>query len=312
DQRYVLTRFHQYWGPAPYFSRVVISIIPSITTQQIELRNGALDIIFHGLSPAAVNSFEGSKSFEVHEYPTEMKGILFINEHKDPFTTEVARDALERVIDKPLITGDVYGSAGMPSTQIFPTGELSRSVQTSVVPYDPSALKALVPKLPTRVVDIGYDPTDPRNQVLAELVQVALEQAGMSGTTRAIPIAQIFGLAANPSKAPDILIQTTNPDAAHPDTWSRIYMSKWGGANYLRCWSNRADDLMNEGLAATTTATVDKDYGEAGNILVKQGCFIDIADVQDVIVSRAGLTGFYHVPSIPWALNLETLREVAN
>ena len=312
NQRYVLTRFLQYWGPAPYFSRVVISIIPSITTQQIELRDNQLDIIFHGLSPAAVSSFEGNKAFQVHEYPTEMKGILFINEHKGPFTSEAARDALEEVLHKPLITRDVYGTAGTPSAQIFPAGELSQSVQSSVVPYDPSVLKALVPKLPTRLVDIGYDPTDPRNQVLAELVQVALEEAGMSATTRAIPIAQIFGLASDPVKAPDILIQTTNPDAAHPDTWSRIYMSKGGGANYLQCWSNRADELMNEGLASTTVATVDKDYGEAGNILVKQGCFIDVADVQDVIVSRAGLTGFYHVPSIPWALNLETLREVAN
>jgi peptide/nickel transport system substrate-binding protein len=312
NQHYVLSRFPHYWGPAPYFSRVIISIIPSITTQQIELRNGDLDIIFHGLSPAAVNSFKGNKAFEVHEYPTEMKGILFINEHKGPFTTEAARDALEEVLDKAVITRDVYGTAGTPSTQIFPAGELSQSVESSVVPYDPSVLKALVPKLPTRVVDIGYDPTDPRNQVLAELAQVALEEAGMSATTRAIPIAQIFGLATAPAKAPDILIQTTNPDAAHPDTWARIYMSKAGGANYLQCWSTAADDLMNEGLAATTVANVDKDYGEAGNMLVKQGCFIDIADVQDVIVSRAGLTGFYHVPSIPWALNLETLQEVAN
>jgi peptide/nickel transport system substrate-binding protein len=130
----------------------------------------------------------------------------------------------------------------------------------------------------------------------------------MTASTRPIPIAQIFGLAANPSKAPDILIQTTNPDAAHPDTWSRIYMSKSGGANYLQCSSPAADALMNKGLAATTTAAVDVAYGEAGNTLVKQGCFIDIADVQDVIVARKGITGFYHVPSIPWALNLTTLR----
>jgi peptide/nickel transport system substrate-binding protein len=176
------------------------------------------------------------------------------------------------------------------------------------VPYRPSVLKALVPKLTTKSVDIGYDPTDPRNQLLAEFIQVALEGDGMTATARAIPISQIFSLASDPSAAPDILIQTTNPDAAHPDTWSRIYMSKTGGANYLQCYSTTADDLMDAGLAATTQSTVDTDYGNAGNLLVKQGCFIDIADVQDAIVSRAGLTGFYHVPSIPWALNLGTLR----
>ena len=309
SQRYVLSRFAGYWGHKPYFANVVISIIPSITTQQIELRDGQLDIIFHGLSPAASKSFEGNKDFEVNEYPTEMKGILFVNSHKGPFTSQAARHALEEALDKSQITKDVYGSAGTVSTQLFPAGEIPQSYQSSVVPYDPSVLKDLVPKLPTRVVDIGYDPTDPRNQVLAELVQVALGEAGMTATTRAIPIAQIFGLASAPSKAPDILIQTTNPDASHPDTWSRIYMNKEGGADYLQCWSTEADSLMNAGLAATTTKAVYQDYGEAGNILVKQGCFIDIADVQDVIVTRSGLTGFYHVPAIPWALNLGTLEE---
>jgi peptide/nickel transport system substrate-binding protein len=308
NQRYLLTRFSAYWGPAPYFAKILISIVPSITTQEIELRDGQLDMIDHGLIPSAQASFATSAKFVVHKYPTEMKGILFINSHKGPFVTEKARVALEGALDKNELTKEVYGSEGTSSTQIFPAGELPASVQTSVVPYRPSVLKGLVPKLTTKSVDIGYDPTDPRNQLLAEFIQVALEGDGMTATARAIPISQIFSLASDPSAAPDILIQTTNPDAAHPDTWSRIYMSKSGGANYLQCYSTTADDLMDAGLAATTQSTVDTDYGNAGNLLVKQGCFIDIADVQDAIVSRAGLTGFYHVPSIPWAVNLGTLR----
>lgn len=308
NQHYVLTRYRGYWGPAPYFSSVRVAIVPSISTQQLELRSGQLDVVLHGLTPQAVKSFATDKQFAVHQYPTEMKGILFVNPHRGPFVTQAARDALEEDLNKQAITAAVYGAAGTPSTQIFPSGELPASVQSSVVPYRPSALAKLAASLPTKTVDIGYDPTDPRNQGLAEFVQIALDHAGLTVTTRPIPIAQIFGLASDPSAAPDIVIQTTNPDAAHPDTWSRIYMSKTGGANYLQCYSPAADSLMNAGLAATTTATVDADYGKAANLLVKQGCFIDIADVQDQIVSRAGLTGFYHVPSIPWALNLATLR----
>jgi peptide/nickel transport system substrate-binding protein len=308
NQRYVLTRFSSYWGPAPHFAKVLITIVPNITTQEIELRSGQLDMIEHGLIPSAQASFASSSTFVVHKYPTEMKGILFINAHKGPFVAQTARDALERALDKTALTKEVYGSEGTPSTQIFPAGELPASVQSSVVPYRPSVLKGLAPKLSTKTVDIGYDPTDPRNQLLAEFIQVALVGEGMTATTRAIPISQIFSLASDPSAAPDILIQTTNPDAAHPDTWSRIYMSKAGGANYLQCYSPAADSLMNAGLASTTNATVDADYGKAGNLLVEQGCFIDIADVQDAIVSRTGLTGFSHVPSIPWAVNLGTLR----
>jgi peptide/nickel transport system substrate-binding protein len=161
--------------------------------------------------------------------------------------------------------------------------------------------------LPTKKVDIGYDSTDPRNQQVADLIQAALQGLGLQATDRAIPIAQIFGLASQPSQAPAILVQTTNPDAAHPDTWARIYMGEGGGANYLQCDDPQVDKLLNAGLSATTAATVDDADGKAGDRIAQDGCFIDVADVKDVIVTRTGLTGFYHVPSIPWALKLAAL-----
>lgn len=306
NQHYILSRFNGYWGKAPAFGQVEFSIVPNISTQQIELKSGQLDMITHGLLPANATSLSRS-GFDVHTYPTELKGILFVNPHRGPFVSMASRVALEETLNKRQIAAAVYGSAGTASTQIFPAGELPAKDQTSVVPYRPSVLKGMASHLPTRKVDIGYDPTDPRNQELAELVGAALNADGLQATTRAIPLAQIFSLASRPSTAPDIVIQTTNPDAAHPDTWSRIYMSKQGGANYLQCWSPGADTLMNKGLAATTTAAVDRYYGEAGNMLVKQGCFIDIADVHDTIVSRPGIGSLVHVPSIPWSVNIGLL-----
>jgi peptide/nickel transport system substrate-binding protein len=205
------------------------------------------------------------------------------------------------------MTKEVYGSAGATSTQLYPAGELPASSTTSVVTHDPTVLQKLVPTLASKKVDIGFDPTDPRNQHMAELVQLALQNLGLDATTRQIPIAQIFDLPNHLDSAPTILIQTTNPDAAHPDTWARIYMSKGGGANYLQCVDPNADKLLDTGLSATTKADSDRAYGQAGNLLVQGGCFIDIADVQDSIVTRSGLSGLYHVPSIPWAFNLDTL-----
>jgi peptide/nickel transport system substrate-binding protein len=307
SQRYVLTAYPGYWGPRPAFHEDVISIIPDISTQQIELKSGQLDMILHGLLPTTARQL-GQSGFVVHSYTTLIKGMIFVNPHRGPFVSVAARQALARTLNKKAITTAVYGSAGTPSTQLYPAGELSSTLQTSVVPYNPSKLKSMAPLLPTRKVDIGYDPTDPRDQLLAELVQVALNADGLQATTRSIPLATIFSLSSDPATAPDILIQTNNPDAAHPDTWARIYMSKGGGANYLQCWSNQADALMDQGLSATTLSAVDQSYGQAGNLLVKDGCFIDIADVQDTIVSRPGITGFHHVPSIPWTVNLGLLR----
>lgn len=305
--RYVLDRFAGYWAPRPPLSQIVISVVPSIATQQLELQQGGLDLITHGLVTSAFESMRHEPGFGGASYPAELKTILFVNPHRQLFASQATRDALEQAINKQSITSGVFGAEATPSTQLYPAGELPATATTSQVKYGPGVLKALVPKLPSTKVDIGYDPTDPRNQRIAELVGLELNTAGLQATTRAIPIGQIFGLAKNPAQGPDILIQTTNPDAAAPDTWARIYMSKTGGANYLQCFVPGADRLLDKGLAATSTAAVDKYYGGAGDLYVKSGCFIDVADVNDDIVWRAGLTGIYHVPSIPWAIGPASL-----
>jgi peptide/nickel transport system substrate-binding protein len=307
SQKYVLSRFAGYSGRAPGFSEVDISIQPSLATQQLELQGGQLDMIMHGLTPQDIAALSKNSGFAVHSYPTELKGMLFVNPHSGPFTTVAARSALAQALDKTAITNSVYGSSGTVSTQIYPAGELPASATTSTVTYDPAVLKTLVPTLPTKKVDIAFDPTDPRNQKLADLVQIAMQSAGMDASTRQIPISQMFDLPNHLDQAPSILIQTNNPDAAHPDTWARIYMGKGGGANYLQCVDPAFDTLLDTGLSATTPDAVNTAYGQAGNLLVKGGCFIDIADVQDEIVTRTGLTGFYHVPSIPWSYNLDSL-----
>ena len=307
SQKYVLTRFDGYPGKKPVFSEVDVSVEPNVTTQQLELERGQLDMVMHGLTPANVDAFAKKKGFTVHPFPSELKTVMFVNPHSGAFASPESRRALEQVIDKASITKSVFGPAGVTSTQIYPAGELPATATTSKVPYDPSVLQKLAGTLPTKKVDIGFDPTDPRNEKVAELVQISLQSAGLNATTRQIPIAQIFDLPMHLDQAPTILIQTTNPDAAHPDTWARIYMSKGGGANYLACVDPSVDKLLDAGLAATAPADVEKAYGDAGNLIVQGGCFIDIADVQDTTITRSGLTGLYHVPSIPWSVQLGAL-----
>jgi peptide/nickel transport system substrate-binding protein len=307
-QKYVLSRFDNYWGTKANFPEVDISIVNSISTQEAELEKGELDMITHGLPTQGVADLATKSGLTVHRYPSTLKNLLFVNPNKGAFTSVAARDALEQALDKPALAKDVFGSAATASTQLYPPNELPASSTTSVVKYDPTVLKGMVDSLPTKTVDIGYDSSDPRNQEMANFLQVALQQEGLQATARAIPIAEVFAISTHLDKAPTILIQTTPPDASHPDTWARIYMSSTGGANYMLCKDPAADKELDAGLASTTKSDVDAHYGAAGNLLVKNGCFIDIADVQDTIVTRSSLTGIYHVPAMPWNLNLAKIK----
>ena len=55
----------------------------------------------------------------------------------------------------------------------------------------------------------------------------------------------------------------------------------------------QADALMDAGLHATNPATIQSDYAEAGTLVADSGEWISIADVRDVVVSHAGVSGWY-------------------
>ena len=292
-QKYVLSAFNDYWGGKPYVQEIDISIQPNIATQELDLENGQLDMILHGLPTPDVQSLQ-AKGFEVHQFPANLKTLIFVNENKGIFKDSALRTALRSAIDKNSIVSSVYGSRATVSNQIYPTGELPANLGADTPTYDPSKLKDMVAGLSDKSVELEYDTQDPTNQRVADEVQAELQSAGLSVQVRGIPISQVFALPSEPGQAPDLLIDSTNPDASHPDTWIRIYMNTKGALNYLQCSVPAADSAMDQGLASTDPAGIASDYGKAGDLIAQSGCFITIADVKETVVARKGYTDYVH------------------
>ena len=51
---------------------------------------------------------------------------------------------------------------------------------------------------------------------------------------------------------------------------------------------------MDVGLASSNPRRPLADYAKAGDLLVKNGTFVTIADVNDTFLARAGITGWEH------------------
>lgn len=296
---YDLGRFDGYWATNAQISKIHISILPDISTQRLKLESGELSMILHGLSKDDVATFQGKKDFQVERFPALFKSLIFVNENKGPFKDQALRLALAQAVDKKSIVSDVYGDNATVSTQTVPAGELPTGLATDDPKLDPSVLANLAKALPSKKVDVGYSSDDARNQRVAELVGTELQAAGLNATVRGIPIAQVFDLPNHPDQAPDLLLTTVNPDAAHPDTWERIFYSTKGSLNWEQCSVPAADAAMDEGLHATDPAAIKAAYGKAGDLIVASGCFITIADVKEVVVARAGYTSWVHqLPTI--------------
>ncbi|MHB8466251.1 MAG: ABC transporter substrate-binding protein [Acidimicrobiales bacterium] len=291
---YTLSRWDTYWGGKAALSQIHISILPDTSTQQLELKGGQLQMILHGLSKDDIASYENNPKFQVQRFPALFKTWLMVNENKGVFKDQALRVALASAVNKQQIADQVYGSDASVSTQIYPAGELPTGMAMDTPKYDPSVLAAAVAKLSNKKVDLAYSSDDARNQRDAEIVQTELQTAGFNATVRGIPIAQVFDLPNHADQAPDILLSTVNPDAAHPDTWARIFMNTKGTLNWELCSVPAADAQMDIGQHATDPSAVQAAYAKAGDLLVQSGCFISIADVKDVVVAQAGYSGWVH------------------
>jgi peptide/nickel transport system substrate-binding protein len=268
--KYMVKRFDGYWGPKPTVTSITYNILPDISTQRLKLESGELSMIIHGLTVDDVKSFESNPGFQVQRFPALFKTFVMVNPNKDAFK------------DK----------------ELYPDSELPAGL-ASEAKTDKSKLQAMAGQFSGKTIDIGYSSDDPRNQRVADLVQTDLQAAGLTATTRGIPIAQVFDLPKNKDTAPDVLLSTVNPDAAHPDTWARIFESTDGALNWLQCSVPDADKLLDDGLHATDKTVIQTAYGKAGDLYVDSGCFAGIADVKEVIVAKKGYGGWTHqLPSL--------------
>ena len=296
---YVMKSDPHYWGTKPYYTTIDIEIVPDISTQQVELQDGQLSMVLHGLPVNAVESFQHNPAFTVHEFPAELKTMLDVNPTRGIFASQAVRTALRSAIDKAAIVKSVYGDLlASVSTQAYPVGEFPKGMATDSVTYDPSKLvDALKKAKGSKQISLVYSTDDPDNQRVAEFVQTELDADGLSVTIRGLGIGQVFNYASTPaSQLPNLLVWTVNPDDAHPDSWIRIFSNTTGSLNEMHGSVPKADTLMDDGLHSTNAKQIQQDYSKAGELVAASGEWISIADVKDTVVAAKGITGWYHQP----------------
>lgn len=294
---YVMEYNTYYSGPKPYFTKLVFSVIPDFSTQLIDLENGQLDMVLHGLSTAEYRSLSTNPKFTVQNPPALFKAQVWINPASKEFGPAAGRRALQAALNVQQLTAEAFGARGTPSTQFYPTGMLPSGAVPDTSSYHPGQLAAYASRDKGKNVVIGYY-GDNSLQQLASQIQVILQNASINATVQPENPAQVFALPTTPTARPDLLVASMNPDAAHPDTWSRIYGYSNGAVNFLGCSVPAADRMLNAGLVNPRPAASQADYIAAGKLYRDSLCWLNIADIHDTIAAQAGLCGWQH--ELPW------------
>jgi peptide/nickel transport system substrate-binding protein len=303
---YTLSANKNYWGPAPQISTVTLPVMTATAVQRLQLSTGQLDMILHGLSKGDYEELAKGPNTEVLQQNALIKALIMVNPDSKVFGPLPAREALSAGLDQTALTTTVFGAQGSPSTQFYPTGMMPDGAVPDQHHFDPSKLAALGSK--GGAVEVGYPTGDSTLQDLANQIQVILQQAGLTATIRDFPSAQFFALTEHPEQRPDLLLASWNPDAAHPDTWSRIYQHTNAPVNLQGCSVPAADKLLDEGSAEPDPAKSQALYVEAAKAYRDSLCWVNIADLHNTVATRKGYTDWQGQPAWMWDTDFSSLK----
>ncbi|VEG53341.1 extracellular solute-binding protein [Mycolicibacterium aurum] len=304
--RYTMTANENYWGDKPQISKVEMPVINATAVQRLQLENGQLDMILHGLSKGDYEGLATGANTEVRQENALVKALVMVNPDSPVFGPAPAREALSAGLDQAALTATVFGDQGSPSTQFYPVGMLPDGAVPDVHAHDPAKLAAL--GAAGGDVAIGYPTGDSSLQELANQIQVILAQAGLSATIRDFPSAQFFALVEHPEQRPDLLLASFNPDAAHPDTWSRIYQYTNAPVNLQGCSVPAADQLLDAGSAEPDPVKSQALYVEAAKAYRDSLCWVNLGDLHNTIAARKGYTDWSSQPAWMWDTDFAALK----
>lgn len=303
---YTLTANPHYWGGAPQITTITLPVIAATAVQRLQLDSGQLDMVLHGFSKGDYQAVAQGANTEVLQHDALVKTMIMVNPESAVFGPRPAREALGAGLDAGTLTTTVFGDQGSPSTQFYPIGMLPDGAAPDRPAYDPSKLSALGKS--GGAVEIGYPSGDSSLQDLGNQLQVVLQQAGLTATVRDFPLAQFFALVDNPDQRPDLMLASMNPDAAHPDTWSRIYNYTNGPVNLQGCSVPAADALLDQGSAEPDPARSQALYVEAAKAYRDSLCWINLSDLHNTIAARKGYSGWSSQPAWMWDTDFSTLK----
>jgi peptide/nickel transport system substrate-binding protein len=306
--RYALAAYPQYWGTKPYFQSVELPVITDVSAQQLQFNNGQIAAILHDLPSSAVESYLDNDKYAHYSLPTMMSNYLYVNPRKGMLSDVKNRQALLQAVDVDELVKQTYFGRGKKAEQIYPPNMIAPELAKQSVTHDPSVLSGIAGGLPAdqKSITIGYDSSNPDNQLINNLLQTQLAAAGLTAKVQSYPTSEIYGWIGNDAPgAPDILTSTAWPDAPSPYTWGHISWDADGGLNYLGCSAPPVTDALNRGLVSDDQQA----FSQAGAAALQTGCWLNIADVDDFMVAQPWLKGVEqaHVVTNPNALRLAAL-----
>lgn len=233
----VFKRFDDYWGKAPYYSKVVFRVVPETNALEAGLRSGEINLIMN--PPVTDIQALESQGYKVLEAPDDRSIYIAFVTNKPPFDNQKVRQAMNYAVDKAAIIKNVeFGAVDLSDSPFAPT--ITGYCKVGVYKYDQAKAKELLKE--SGLKDISITLGTPRGRYTedyqaAQAIASYLREAGVNVQVRTMDWASYISAISAADSAHDpfnAYLIGWAPTALDP-TEQMLFMTKQGwppkGAN---------------------------------------------------------------------------------
>lgn len=260
NDHYTLEYNDRYWGEEPSVKKVIVSIIPDASTQNLMYQNGELDILdLENLDSAIVESTYKTV-YADRLLKASRVGITYMSFNaNNPYLSDVnVRRAIQMAVDVDTIVSSVYGGDAVVENGIIPTGVWGHNDELQRAPFDVEGAKSLLKEAGYAEGEISFemamDASSTGNlQLVYQIVQQNLKEIGIDAKIATYDASAWLDL--RKSGQMDSFLGTWTMDYNDPANVMRTFFGSEQNAKIRSL--NYADKAIMDRVAAASAITDD-------------------------------------------------------
>jgi len=187
NDHYTLEYNENYWGEEPSVKKMIVSIIPDASTQNLMYQNGELDIIDLEYLDSAIVESTYKTNYADSIIAGSRVGLTYLamNANHEFLSDVNVRKAVQMAIDVDSIIASVYAGDAIPESGIIPTGVWGHNDALERPAYDVEAAKALLAEAGYAEGEISFElamdsSSSSNTQLVYQIVQQYLKAIGIN------------------------------------------------------------------------------------------------------------------------------------
>ena len=260
NDHYTLEYNENYWGEEPSVKKMIVSIIPDASTQNLMYQNGELDIIDLEYLDSAIVESTYKTNYADSIISGSRVGLTYLamNANHEFLSDVNVRKAVQMAIDVDSIIASVYAGDAIPESGIIPTGVWGHNDALERPAYDVEAAKALLAEAGYAEGQISFElamdsSSSSNTQLVYQIVQQYLKAIGINAEIATYDESSWLDL--RKSGEMDAFIANWTMDYNDP---ANIMYTFYGSEEKTKIRSlNYADEAIMARVAAASSITDD-------------------------------------------------------